>query len=272
MLLVIDIGNTTTMIGCYEEAKLLGHYRIASKTSRELTPMTTVDDLGLKVYQLLQIHALSDRHIEGAAICSVVPDLTRIYSEMVRLYFRADPWTLRHDADLGMSIKVHEPSLVGADRLANAVAVRHHYGFPAVVVDLGTATTFDVVDGAGDYIGGAIAPGVQTSAAELFRTAAQLFPIQIEKPDRFIGKNTTAAMRAGIFFGAVGMIDYLVEGILRELGAPDAKVIATGGYAEWLLPHSAFIQKIDPDLTLEGIRLTYERNHPRQDKGRAKMA
>ena len=261
MILAVDIGNTTTMVGIYEAEKLTGFYHIASKTNRETGLSTTADEIGLKIRQLLQIHHRADVPVEKLVVCSVVPDLIQVYTEMAEKYFKAKTWVLDHESDLGMKIDVDEPAQVGPDRLANAIAVKEVHGSPAIVVDLGTATTFDVVNDNGDYVGGAIAPGILTSSAELFRKASRLFPVQLEKPDRCIGSNTADSMKSGIFYGALGMIDYIVEKIIAELGKKKVKVIATGGYAEMFSLHSKYIQKVDPVLTLTGLILAYKRNN-----------
>jgi len=260
MILAVDIGNTTTMVGIYEAEKLTGFYRIASKTNKDVGLPTTADEIGLKIHQLLQIHRKGDVLVEKLVVCSVVPDLIQVYTEMAEKYFKAKTWVLDHESDLGMKIDVEEPAQVGPDRLANAIAMREIYGSPAIVVDLGTATTFDVVNDSGDYIGGAIAPGVLTSSAELFRKASRLFPVQLEMPDKCIGSNTADSMKSGIFYGTLGMIDYIVEKIIAELPKKKVAVIATGGYAEIFSKQSKYIQKVDPVLTLTGLILAYKRS------------
>jgi type III pantothenate kinase len=260
MILAIDIGNTSTMIGMFSGKKLLNFFHIASKSPKEYGGMIAVDEIGIMVNQLMRFHDKTDEPVRGVALCSVVPDLTPVFCEMAVKYYNVKAWVLDHTADLGMKILYDDPRQVGADRLANALAVKRLYGSPAVVVDLGTATTFDVINADGDYVGGVIAPGVLTSATELFRKAAQLFTVQIEKPEKFIGKTTADSMKSGIFYGSLGLIDYLVSQIISEMGEKDVKVIATGGYAEKFAPFSKFIQKVDPTLTLQGIMMAYERN------------
>ena len=259
MIIAIDIGNTTTTVGIYKADKFAGFYRIA-QTSGETGISATSDDIGLKIYQLVRIHHNAETPVDGIAICSVVPDLTQKYIEMAKKYFKIDAWVLDYKSDIGLKIDVDQPEQVGSDRLANAIAVKALYGCPSIVIDFGTATTFDVINRDGNYIGGAIAPGVSTSSTELFRKASQLYPIQLKKPEKCIGTNSTEAMRAGIFYGTLGQIDYIAEKTIAELDEGDVKVIATGGFAEIFAPYSTRIQKVDQTLTLQGIILAYRRN------------
>lgn len=260
MILAIDIGNTTTMVGMFSARKLLNFFCMTSKSPKEYGGTIAIDEIGIMVNQLMRFHDKTDEPVRGVALCSVVPDLTPVFCDMAGKYFNVRAWVLDHTADLGMRILYDDPRQVGADRLANALAAKKLYGTPAVVVDLGTATTFDVINSDGDYIGGVIAPGVLTSSAELFRRASQLFPVQLEKPEKCIGKNTADSMKSGIFYGSLGQIDYLVLKIISEMGEKDVKIIATGGHAEKFAPFSKFIQQVDPTLTLQGIMMAYERN------------
>jgi len=249
MLLAIDIGNTHTVLGMYHHNKLKGYFRVAS------THTLTVDESGILVKQLFPEY----RKIKNAVICSVVPPLTPVYQEMSRKFLKVEPVLVSYQLPLGIKILYKDPSQVGADRIANAVAGYQIYGGPLIIVDLGTATTFDVISEKGEYLGGAIAPGIETSSWNLFRRAAQLFKISLDKPQAAIGKNTEESLRSGIIYGSVGQIDGIVERIKRELKrvykirkAP--KVIATGGLAEIITKESATIQKVDPTLTLEGLK------------------
>lgn len=198
--------------------------------------------------------------MDGIAICSVVPGLTDVYRDIIKKHLGIEAWVLDHNSDLGLKVAVEQPAQAGADRLANAVAAKFLFGCPAVVVDLGTSTNFDVVDQHGDYIGGAIAPGVKTSSLELFRRASRLFPVEIEKPLKAIGRNTEEAMKSGIFYGSLGLIDHILSLIIAELNHPDIKIIATGGYAERFAADSQYIQHVDITLTLKGLAIAYERN------------
>jgi len=248
MLLAIDIGNTNTVIGCFEGEELLGSFRIQSSRAY------TTDEAGIMCKQLIDHHVKAATTVTSVALCSVVPALTAIYENMSRLYFECVAQTLTADADLGFRIGVPEPDQVGADRLANALAVSRIYGTPAVVVDFGTATTFDVLDNEGTYLGGVIAPGVITSSSELSRRAAQLFRVRIEEPERLIGKDTRSAMQSGIYFGTLGQVDRILAGIESEIGHKPT-VIATGGLAELWGRGISGIDRVDVHLTLKGLRL-----------------
>ena len=260
MILAVDIGNTTTMFGMFSGNKLIDYFRIDSRGNKEYGSLMTVDELGIMVTQLLKSHSKTENDVEGMALCSVVPDLNPVYIELADKYYGVKPWLLDCNATLDMKILYDDPRQVGADRLANALAAKKLYGTPAVVVDLGTATTFDVINSEGDYIGGVIAPGVLTSSAELFRRAAKLFPVKLERPEKCIGRNTADSMRSGIFYGSLGQMDYLISRIISEMNEKDIRVIATGGHAEKFAPFSKYIQKVDPTLTLKGIMMAYERN------------
>jgi type III pantothenate kinase len=260
MILVFDIGNTSTMVGMSENDKIIESFRMPSKENSDYKISVQSDVVAVKLRHFVFSQEKAGKKIKGAAICSVVPDLTDIYAEMVARLLNLDAWILDHKAELGLKIDVDMPEQAGADRLANAVALKNLYGYPGFVVDLGTSTNFDVVDQNGNYIGGAIAAGVKTSAAELFRRASQLYAVDIKKPEKAIGRNSTDAMRSGIFNGSLGLIDYISSLIIGELDAPDIKVIATGGYAELFAPHSKYIQKSDAELTLKGIAIAFRLN------------
>jgi type III pantothenate kinase len=249
MLLAIDIGNTHTVLGIYHNNKLKEYFRVAS------THTLTVDESSILVRQLFPEY----QRIKNVIICSVVPPLTPVYQEMSTKFLNVEPVLVNYKLPLGIKILYNDPSQVGADRLANAVAGYQIYGGPLIIVDLGTATTFDVVSEKGEYLGGVIAPGIETSSWNLFQRAAQLFKISLDKPQVSIGKNTEESLRSGIIYGSVGQIDGIVNRIKRELKqtykirkAP--KVIATGGLSEIITKESATIQKVDPTLTLEGLR------------------
>lgn len=252
MLLAIDIGNTHTVIGVYEKEKLKEYFRIASNHA------LTADECGILIRQLFQ----ELDKIKEVTICSVVPALTSIYEEMSKKLLKVDPVVVSSDLPLGMKILYEDPKAVGADRIANAVAAYEIYGGPAIVVDFGTATTFDVISENGEYLGGAIAPGIETSSLNLFKKAAQLFKVSLEKPKKTIGKNTEESLRSGIIFGTVGQIEEIVERIKRELSEnfqsqKKPKVIATGGLANLIAKESKTIEEINPTLTLEGLKRIY---------------
>ena len=252
MLLAIDIGNTHTVIGIFEGKTLEGHWRINSDHTR------TVDECGLLLRQILSSKDVQLEEIVGAIIASVVPPLTSIYSEMVKQYVQRDPVVVHSDLNVGIQIGCAEPKRVGADRIANAVGAFEKYGGPTVVVDLGTATTFDVITREGVYLGGVIAPGMETSAAQLFHDTAQLPRVEFMKPKGVIGRNTEDSLRAGIFYSTVGQIDEIVRRIQKELGQ-HINVIATGGLAELVAGDTNTIEVVEPFLTLEGLRIIFNR-------------
>jgi len=254
MLLAIDIGNTHTVLGIYNERKLKEYFRVASNHS------LTVDECGILLKQLFEEY----NKIKDVIICSVVPPLTPIYEEMSKKFLKANPIVVSSDLSLGIKILYDDPKTVGADRLANAVATYEIYGGPAIVVDLGTATTFDVISEKGEYLGGAIAPGIETSSLNLFKRASQLFKVSLERPKKAIGTNTEESLRSGIIFGAVGQIDGIVKRIKEELKnkrltKKEPKVIATGGLANLVAKDSTTIEEVNPTLTLEGLRRIYFR-------------
>jgi len=252
MLLAIDIGNTHTVLGIYDGKKLKGYFRVASNHA------LTVDECGILVKQLFKEY----NKIKGVIICSVVPPLTPVYEEMSQKFIEVDPITVDSDLPLGIKVLYDDPKAVGADRIANAVAAYEIYGGPAIVVDLGTATTFDVISEKGEYLGGAIAPGIETSSLNLFQRASQLFKVSLKKPKKAIGTNTEESLRSGIIFGAVGQVDEIVKRIKgelrnRRLSKKEPKVIATGGLANLVANESKTIDEVNPALTLEGLKRIY---------------
>lgn len=252
MFLAIDIGNTTTMIGFFEDGKLLGSFRVATSHA------VTSDECGIMVHQLLKYHAGDDKSVRKIAICSVVPTLTQIYLSMAEKYFGLKPVTLNHETELDFKVIYDDPRQVGADRLANAAAARKMFGFPCIVVDLGTATTYDVIDKDGNYAGGLIAPGLWTSASNLFRKASRLFPVKIEKPDKLIAGDTANSIKAGIYYGFIGQLEYLVGQIKKELDSDQIKVIATGGYSDIFSNETGIIDFIEQPLTLKGLQIIFD--------------
>jgi type III pantothenate kinase len=252
MLLAIDIGNSHTVLGIFRKEKLIDHFRVTSNHA------VTADECGILVRQFLRHH----RKITGVIICSVVPPLTSVYQDMSRKFLKIDPVLVSCSLPLGIKILYDDPSKVGADRIANAVAAYQLYGGPAIVVDLGTSTNFDVISDSGEYLGGAIAPGVETSSLYLFQRAAQLFKVSLERPRRAIGNSTEESMRSGIIFGFVGQIDEIVRRIKQELKVEHKirkrpKVIATGGLADLIARESKTIEEVNRTLTLEGLRRIY---------------
>lgn len=255
MLLAIDIGNTNVTIGVYEGEKLRNHWRIA--TVHERMP----DEYGILLVQLFAHAGIAPRAISGVAIASVVPTLTGVFDEVGRSYFGQEALIVDAGVKTGVRIRYENPREVGADRVVDCAAVQHKYGGPACVVDFGTATTFDAISREGDYLGGAIAPGIGIAAEALFARASKLYRVELAPPPRVIGTNTAMAMQAGIFFGYVALVEGLVARFRRELGE-EMKVIATGGLAEKVARETAVIQHVDPWLTLDGLRIIYRLNRP----------
>ena len=252
MLLAIDVGNTNTVLGFLGGTDVLGSWRVA--TNRMQTP----DELGFRVSRICDMACGGLEEIEGVVICSVVPPLTSAYVRMSKDLLKLPPVVLRSDTDIDITIDYYDPTEVGADRLANAVAVHELIGGPVIVVDFGTATTFDVITADGHYRGGAIAPGIATSSENLFRRAALLHGVEMETPETVIGRSTSESLRAGILYGAVGQVDEIVTRMIAEWGE-DPAVIATGGLAETIGPLSKTITRVEPYLTLMGLGIIYRR-------------
>ncbi len=253
MLLAIDIGNTETTLGVFEGEGLRATWHTATVIHR------TADEQAALLSNLLDSQGLDSNDIKGVALCSVVPPLTAIYEEMLRRYFNISPMVVRAGVKTGVRILMDNPKEVGADRIVDAAAAHHLYGGPIIIVDLGTATTFDTVSKDGDYLGGAIAPGIVSAAEAMFQRAAMLPYVELVRPDRVIGTNTIDAMKSGIVFGYVSLVEGMVARIQKELGEK-TRVIATGGFAEMIAKETAVIDEVNPDLTLIGLRLVYQMN------------
>jgi type III pantothenate kinase len=253
MLLVIDAGNTNVVAAVHDGRKWAGNWRIATE------PQRTSDEYAVWLITLIQLAGIDRHAITHAAIGTVVPAALYHLRRLCRDWFEVEPLIARSRLDWGFEIRMDNPAEVGADRLLNALAAHRKYGGPLVVIDFGTATTFDVVEGDGAYVGGVIAPGINLSIEALHRAAARLPRIGIGRPQSVIGRNTIDAMQSGIFWGYVAMVEGMVARIRGEAGHP-MKVIGTGGLAPLLAEGATIIEHIDPDITLEGLRLLAERN------------
>jgi type III pantothenate kinase len=252
MLLAIDVGNTQTVFGLFEGEALTEQFRVGTD------PAHTADELAVMLRAFVELES-----IDGIVLSTTVPSLQREYDLFASRWAGAELLVLGPGVATGVPIRYDDPREVGPDRIANAVAARERHGAPAIVVDFGTSTNFDVVSAAGEYVGGVLAPGIEISMDALFARAARLTKVPFTAPERVIGKTTTAALQSGLVYGFAGQVDAIASRIREELGAPDAPVIATGGLAELIAPHSQTVTALDPELTLHGLRLVWERNRPR---------
>jgi type III pantothenate kinase len=259
MLLTLDVGNTNTVLGLYRFAtdELITHWRVSTLRTQ------TADEYGVLFLNLFAMRKVEASEVSAIIISSVVPPLESTLRQVCERYFNLKPMFVEPGIKTGMPILVDNPTEVGADRLVNSVAAFARYGGPCVVVDFGTATTFDMVSAKGEYLGGAIAPGLAISAEALFARAARLSRVDVKKPAKVVGTNTVAAVQSGLYYGYIGLVDGILERIVNETRGPDSpapKVIATGGLAHLIVDDSRFIETVDDMLTLDGLRLIYERN------------
>lgn len=253
MLLALDVGNTNTVVGVFEDKRLRVHWRISTRRDG------TGDEYGMLISNLLHLAGLEPGQISALIIASVVPPLQSSLEEMAHRYFRIAPLVVGLGTKTGMSILYDSPREVGADRIVNAVAAFETYGGPAIVIDFGTATTFDAISAKGEYLGGVIAPGIGIAAEALFERTAKLPRIDIARPKSVVGKTTVTSMQSGLFFGYLGLVEGIVRRMREEMGG-DPVVIGTGGLAHLILAESPDIKHVDPLLTLTGLRIIYERN------------
>jgi type III pantothenate kinase len=253
MLFVININNTNTMLGLYRDKTWIAKWRIASNQSK------LPDEYAILIKNLFDFGSLDWKDISDVALASVVPPMTTTFVEMCRRYLRCDPLVVTNEIKTGVKVLLDYPAEVGADRILNALSTHRRHGSPAIVADFGTATTFDKISANGDYLGGAIAPGLGIAAEALFSRTAKLPRIELVAPPAAIGRNTIHAMQSGLILGYVGLIEVLVTRIRAELGG-EAKVIATGGLAPFMARETDLIDTVDQMLTLEGLRLIFELN------------
>lgn len=285
MLLALDVGNTNTTLGLYkangevaepvatesgrgtaEKLDLVAHWRVSTHRAQ------TVDEYGVFFVNLFEMHGMTPSQVTDIIIASVVPPVDSILRQVCQTYFKVEPMFVEPGIKTGMKMLIDNPTELGADRLADCIAAFEKYGGPCIVVDFGTATKFEVISERGEYLGGAIAPGLGISADALFSRAARLSRVDIKRPAKVIGTNTIGHLQSGIYFGYIGLVDGIIERILKEIGADPNKpphIIASGGLARMVAADSRYIQHIDDLLTLEGLRILFERNRSARPRGRS---
>jgi type III pantothenate kinase len=249
VLLAVDVGNTQTALGLYRDDELGEHWRLATEAQR------TGDELGVLLAGMLDLDA-----IDGICLASTVPTLVREWERLAARWTHASLLIVGPGVKTGIPIRYDDPREVGPDRIANAVAAKERYGAPVIVVDFGTSTNFDVVSPAGEYVGGVLAPGIEISMDALFARAARLVKVDYVEPPSVIGKTTVGGLQSGLVYGFAGQVDGIVSAIRGELESPNTPVVATGGLAELIAPHSKTVAAVDPFLTLDGLRLVWELN------------
>jgi type III pantothenate kinase len=280
MLLALDVGNTNTVLGLYrldasgaqaltgsgaeeKKSQLAAHWRVSTHRAQ------TVDEYGVFFVNLFEMHGMSPSQVTHIIISSVVPPVDSTLRQVCETYFKVEPLFVEPGIKTGMPVLVDNPTELGADRLADCIAAFEKYGGPCIVVDFGTATKFEVISERGEYLGGAIAPGLGLSADALFSRAARLSRVDIKRPSKVIGTNTVGHLQSGLYYGYIGLVDGILERIFAELGHKP-RVVATGGLARMIATDSRFISEIDDLLTLDGLRILFERNRVAKPRGRAR--
>jgi type III pantothenate kinase len=271
MLLALDVGNTNTTLGLYkldgEKPELAANWRVTTHRAQ------TVDEYGVFFVNLFEMHGMKPTQVTDIIIASVVPPVDSTLRQVCEAYFNIEPLFVEPGIKTGMTLLIDHPTELGADRICDCIAAYEKYGGPCIVVDFGTATKFEVISARGEYLGGAIAPGLGLSADALFNRAARLSRVDIKRPAKVIGTNTVGHLQSGLYFGYIGLVDGIIERILAELGADPAKpprIVASGGLARMIAPDSRYIQEIDDMLTLDGLRILFERNRAARPRGRAR--
>lgn len=254
MLFVIDIGNTNIVLGVYEGDKLIANWRMTTKTPR------TSDEYGIFMSNLFLHKGIDIKEVEDVIIASVVPNIMYSLVNGIIKYFNTNPIIVGPGVKTGINIRTDNPKEVGADRIVNIVSAYYIYGGPAIVIDFGTATTFDIVTGDGIFNAAITSPGLKISANALWQKAAKLPQIEIKKPKTILAKNTITSMQAGLVYGYIGQVEYIIKKIKEEMNMPDMKVVATGGLAKIIYPETDAIDVFDPMLTLKGLKLIHEKN------------